>query len=141
MIRAATIACVVLAMSAGCSRKLPCRVLGQVSFNGKPVAQAQVYFSNASLGIGTLVDVQADGSFEVKTAKGSGLPAGTYQLAVRPPVQTKTVEEVKKTGPFAPPPPECKDIPPKYRNTATSGFQAVIPETGEIALELSMTDP
>lgn len=103
----------------GCGDKGPklMPVSGRVTFQGKPVSVGMVRFSNPSAGIDMLADLQQDGVYSVRMAKGNGLPEGTYAVAVTPPRVDAPVGSM--TTPTLP---KCPDIPAKYRDPSTSGL-------------------
>jgi hypothetical protein len=90
---------------------------GRVTFQGKPVAAGVIRFSNPQAGIDITAELGPDGVYKAVRAQGAGLPEGTYQVAVMPPVvhHPVGVERISK-------PPECRNIPAKYRQPSTSGL-------------------
>ena len=63
------------------------RIAGKVTFQGTPLSEGLVFFSNNDKGIHMSGEVKPDGSYEIITAKGAGLPLGKYQVRVRPPLE------------------------------------------------------
>src|SRR5437660_123068 len=59
-------------------------VAGKVTLAGVPVSPATIRFEDAAAGIALAADIEPDGSYQVRTYKDVGLPAGTYQVAVTP---------------------------------------------------------
>lgn len=116
--RAALIASFICLVAAtGCEQKEKIgAVKGTVTFEGKPVSEAVVQFSNAEKAVYISAPVSASGTYRVETASGVGLPLGKYAVAVVPPVP------VLITGQTPPPPKDHDDIPTKYRDAKTSGL-------------------
>ena len=84
---AALAALVLLAavVSAGCKKgETLGTVTGNVTFQGKPVTEGMVMFVGP--GVHMTAKLDAQGHYEVKQAKGAGLPPGSYQVSVNPPV-------------------------------------------------------
>ena len=95
--------------------------IGKVTFQGDPVARAEVVFYSQSSPLARIAETDDQGRFECKTHLGSGLPAGEYQVVVRP----IFVDPVLKGDwdPYAPiPPMSRKDIPKDYRKRKTSSL-------------------
>jgi hypothetical protein len=91
-------------------------VSGKVTFRGNPVAAGTIRFCDPQTGIDMTAQLHSDGAYEVVMARGVGLPAGTYQVAIMPPRMDIPI------GATAPPPkaPDRGDIPEKYRLPSTS---------------------
>jgi hypothetical protein len=93
-------------------------VQGQVLFNGKPAAGAQVVFHPAgktgSDALRPTAQVDADGKFTLTTfTSGDGAPAGEYEV---------TVEQwVSKNDD-----PAVNVLPARYRQVRTSGLRVTI---------------
>lgn len=105
---------------AGCEQGPPrAQVSGQVTFQGKPVAEALLLLSNAELGVYMTTDV-VDGRYEVVTATGKGVQPGVYQVAISPPPVDHPV------GPILEPPRpiEVANIPRRYHDPQNSGLSA-----------------
>lgn len=77
--------------------------------------------------------LKVDGHYEVNTANGAGLPLATYEVFVSPPPSEAV------TGVFNQKPPlkEYPNIPPKYRDSKTSGLILTLQE-GENRLDIDM---
>jgi hypothetical protein len=108
---------------AGCgSGEVRGRIAGKITFQGTPLSEGLVFFSNNDKGIHMSGDVKADGAYEIITAKGAGLPLGVYQVCVRPPL------EPLPTGAMlaAPKPKKHPNIPEKYRAYETSGLTLTV---------------
>jgi hypothetical protein len=118
----------------GCSSgEVRGRISGRVTFEGKPVAEGRVVFTNNQKGIHMTAKIKADGRYEVRTAKGAGLPLATYQVFVSPPPTEAVTGVFNQKLPVK----ECADIPPKYRDAATSGLTLTLTE-GENRLDIEM---
>lgn len=131
-------AIVVLALSAivlaGCKPKAERgRIFGKVSFKGEPVGEGLVLFSDSSQGVNMTADIKPDGTYEITTAEGVGLPIGTYKVCVCPPLVNPTM------GPAPPPKPkEYPNIPKKYRRFETAGLTTTI-QQGKNPFDIEMT--
>jgi hypothetical protein len=124
----------ILAMAAlGCSREeVRGRIVGKITFRGQAVPEGRVFFSNGSRGINMGAKLKEDGSYEVLTAQGAGLPLGDYAVWVTPPPPVPL--------PIGAPPQRAKsfdNIPPKYRTDKTSGLTLTAKE-GENRFDIDM---
>ena len=74
-----------LALS-GCGQSgpKPCQITGKVTFQGKPVSAASIRFSNPRAGVDITAKLDDHGKYTVATARGTGLPEGTYAVAIMP---------------------------------------------------------
>lgn len=103
---------------AGCSHdEVRGKISGRVTFQGQPVSEGIVLFCNNEKGMHMTADLRPDGTYEVTTAKGAGLPTGQYQVCVCPPLVNGTTG----VGP-TPKPKLYPNIPLKYRDFQTSGL-------------------
>ena len=110
------------------------KVSGKVTFQGEPVSKGLVLLANAEKGVHVMAELRGDGTFDVETADGFGLPPGTYQVAITPP---RIEFPIDPTG--APPViREYPNIPAKYRDAATSGLTIAV-EEGENRLDVDMS--
>jgi len=100
------------------------RVFGKVTFQGQPVPEGIVSFSNREKGIFMTASLKSDGTYELVTAQGRGLPLGTYQVAINPPLIDAPL------GPAIGPPkiPQYPNIPQKYRKPEHSGLSLTVQE-------------
>ena len=105
----------------GGSREGSQPVSGKVTFQGKPVSAGTIRFSNPQAAIDMTADLRPDGTYEVITDRGAGLPEGTYQVAIMPP----RIDIPVGIGRL-PKAPECRDIPTKYRQPSTSGLTLTV---------------
>jgi hypothetical protein len=123
-----------LAVLAGCDRtERMGKVRGHVTLDGRPVSQGLVLFSNRTKGVHILATLDNTGDYELQMAQGFGLPLGTYQVAVNPPVPTPPM-------PGAPPPPPIDStivIPAQYLQPETSGLTTTV-EPGENTFDIAM---
>jgi hypothetical protein len=101
-------------------------------FQGKPVTEGRVVFSNFQRGIHLTAELRPDGSYEVLSAKGRGLPLETYEVSVIPPPPPMVL--VASEGP---PRKQYPNIPPKYRDPKTSGVTLTVRE-GVNPLDIDM---
>ena len=125
----------ILAVAAlGCSHgEVRGRIVGKVTFQGQPVPEGRIFFSNGSRGINMGAKLKEDGSYEVLTAQGAGLPLGDYLVWVTPP------PPVPAPIGAAPQPAKSYDnIPLKYRTGKTSGLTFTAKE-GENTFNIEMT--
>ena len=113
----------VLLLMVGCTpREELGRISGKVTIEGEPLTRGNVMFANRTKGIYMTAPIQADGSYRVEMAKGSGLPLGDYEVAVAPPLIDHPV------GPILNPPKleDEPDFPARYRDWATSPLKTTI---------------
>lgn len=96
------LAAVIMTSTVGCggSKQPPVHVVGKVTLDGKPVSEVEVHFSSNAPGtVGKIVRTHSasvvDGAFEFPKTK--GIPAGEYELIVRPvePDAEVVVEQVR----------------------------------------------
>ena len=132
-IRAASMAAMMIVM-VGCGRSGPAShpVYGKVTFQGKPVASGLIRFSNPGAGIDIMADLQAEGAYSVKTARGTGLPEGNYQVAIEPPRIDAPVGTM-----VLPPQPKRPDIPQRYRRLSSSGLALTV-QPGQNSYDVDM---
>ena len=98
---------------------------GIITFNGKPVPKAQVMFFGPGVSRGAITG--EDGRFKVRAGTGNGLPAGEYEVAVRP-APGGDLEVINFDRP---------DIPEKYRSRETSGLkQTIVSGSNELTIEM-----
>jgi len=120
--------CVLLACAVpGCRRgEVLGKVSGRVTFRGEPVSEGVIVFANEEKGVWMTAEIGPDGTYEVEMAKGFGLPLGTYQVWITPPLVDHPV------GPIGTPPPENPppNIPPKYYDMDKSILSLTV-EAGE----------
>lgn len=104
-------------------------VLGTLTFDGKPVPDAQVAFQCPEKNVYFTAMTDREGRFEIRAASGDGLPAGTYQITVYPaPSDDEEATQV----------PQRPDIPQRYRSTSTSDLILTVTE-GDNDFEVKMT--
>jgi hypothetical protein len=109
-------------------------VRGTVSFQGAPVRDGMVLFTNPEKGVNITAPLQENGTFEVQMAKGFGLPVGTYQVAVIPPLP----KVVTSWPAQAPKPPPYPNIPARYRDPKTSDLKVEV-VAGGVEFNVDMT--
>jgi hypothetical protein len=118
----------------GCGKgEIRGRVSGKVTSQGHTVSNGMVFFGNFQKGIHAAAKLSADGSYEVKTLKGVGLPLGTYKVFLSPAPKTSKGAPLDE----APQVEEGSDIPPKYSNPGTSGLTLTVAE-GENRFDIAM---
>jgi hypothetical protein len=104
----------VLGVLLGCgSAERPIAIRGKVTFQGQAVSEGTVQFSDPKTGHGAEMELAPDGSYQAT------LPRGAYSVAILPPLLM-----VSKGGPVDPQFKKVRNIPQKYRSTATSGLTA-----------------
>lgn len=131
----ASVLLLILPLVAGCgSSKDPPKypVKGKISFQGQPVGEGTMQFFSPTVG-SSGVKIAATGEFDFKEV--GGLTEGSYQVFVAPPEQFTTPPQAG--GPPMTPKKEFPNIPPKYRQAATSGFTAVV-KSGDNKFEFDM---
>ncbi|UUO06199.1 hypothetical protein M4951_22940 [Blastopirellula sp. J2-11] len=105
-------------------------VAGKVTFNDQPVSEGTVSFMSDQ-GFGASAPLEADGTYQLRSQHGAGLPHGAYKVIVQP------KEEEFLESERAPRKTQSSDIPAKYQEFATSGLEIVIdekPQTFDIQL-------
>jgi hypothetical protein len=111
--------------TSGCgSGEVRGRIAGKIAFQGKPLSEGLVCFSNIDKGIHMTGDLKPDGTYEIITAKGAGLPLGDYRVRVRPPLEPLPMGAMPKV----PKPKKYPNIPQKYREYETSGLTLSVKE-------------
>ncbi len=128
-------ACLLLPVLTGCGGREPRgKVFGTVTFRGAPVPQGLVMFSNQEKGLFFTAELDAQGNYSVRTADGEGLPLGTYEVSVNPPVlDAPPIGAVMQPARI----PEFANIPHRYRTAATSGLTLEVRE-GDNPLNIEM---
>lgn len=114
---------------AGCGRaEVLGPVSGRVTFKDAPVTKGFIVFTNLEKGVTIQAPLDEDGRYTVEMARGPGLPLGTYQVSVIPPLP-----EVTTSWPMAPPKlPSYANIPEKYRDTRTSELTVEVIAAGVV---------
>ena len=110
---------------AGCKQLEPIgRIRGRVTFQGKPVTEGLVVFSNTQKGVFMTAAIDKDRNYVVTSAAGPGIPLGQYQVTVTPPI------DEPKLGPNFEPPPikSFPNIPGRYRDVKTSDLSLEVKE-------------
>lgn len=112
-------------LTAGCGgRGEPLgKVFGTVTLQDQPVAGGSIVFANAEKGVYMSAPLKQDGSYEVATARGQGLPLGTYRVSLAPPPGEPLTKDNPKPKPRTEP-----EIPPRYRDAKTSKLQLEVKE-------------
>ena len=110
-------------------------VTGRVTHQDTPLTEGTISFSSAGqfpvIASGV---IQPDGTYSLRFGNEPGIPVGQYRVTVHPPaVQI----DFAKPGPPAPRK-EYPQIPPPYRNPATSPLEAEISE-GRQELDFELT--
>ncbi len=120
---------------AGCAPGEPVgRVFGKVTFQDRPVTEGLVLFRNQAKAVHMTAAIGPDGAYEVAWRGAKGLPLGTYEVMVSPPLEDAPMGpalEPPKLKPFP-------NIPQKYRSFTTSGLKVDVKE-GENPFDVNMT--
>lgn len=126
----------ILLLTIGCSKEVKlASVVGRVTYTDQPLSDGvKILFSNTTAGVFITAQLDSDGRYKVEMAEGYGLPPGTYQVALLPPLLTPSSEMVEKyrADPKGPPPElmAFPKIPIRYRKPETSGLSLVLTEKG-----------
>ena len=101
---------------------------GMVLFDETPVPDAQVVFYSPKHRVSRGAITGEDGQFRIRAGSGNGLPAGEYQVAVRPaPKGEEELFDIKRP-----------DIPTRYRLKKTSPLKETISE-GDNHIEIKLS--
>jgi hypothetical protein len=109
------------------------RIAGTVIFQGKAVSEGLVLFRNIDKGVNMNATLKPDGSYEIITAKGLGLPLGVYRVSVCPPPLDPDTGRFIPASKMKPYP----NIPQKYRSFETSGLTLEVKE-GDNSFDINM---
>jgi hypothetical protein len=120
-----------LVFGQGCGKAVPPQgiVRGRVTFQQKPLTEsANVVFSNVETGMEMMAPLASDGSYEVKTNKGNGLPPGNYQVTLTPMPNAPAdqPEFFTPSGADTKSQPIKTVIPARYQKAATSKLTATV---------------
>ncbi|MCR4415884.1 MAG: carboxypeptidase-like regulatory domain-containing protein [Thermoguttaceae bacterium] len=109
----------------GCGRETG-NVSGRVTFQGKPVTDARIMFSDPEYGTYFTAPLDANGRFEMRSAEGPGLWVGPYKVTILPKIEDPPI------GPAPPPKPRPgPNIPAKYRDPKTTPLSVEVQEKNE----------
>jgi hypothetical protein len=109
-------------------------VQGQVTFEGNAVPKAMVVFEAKGSPLTITADADASGHYQARrSAEMAGLPPGEYRVSVTPPLFYPGL------GPAGAKPPQRDDIPPKYRDAATSGLSLNVSDAQEQVFDIAMS--
>lgn len=115
----------------GCGGK-PASVTGVITLDGKPLERGTVGFSPTSGGMQAAGIIQADGSYELKTNRDSGLDVGEYAVTV-------SSREPGKENPAGGPPMPGPFITPRhYAYAAKSGLKFQV-EKGSNVIDIDLS--
>lgn len=92
-------------------------VTGKVTFNGQPVTEGTVQFEDAATGQGGGGALTADGSYSAT------LGAGSYKVAVFPPVEHTPDTEISPGGEIVK---DVKNIPQQFRTFDTTPLSVTV---------------
>jgi hypothetical protein len=105
------------------------QVKGRVFYRGEPVTAGTITFEDSGRGLGVIVPIGPDGSYEMRTHQRPGLLPGTYRVCLSPnPLSTGDVLVTGPTPKPTTPAPTGKfpPLPEKYLKVTTSGLQAEV---------------
>ncbi|WP_437229631.1 carboxypeptidase-like regulatory domain-containing protein [Planctomicrobium sp. SH661] len=103
-------------------------ISGKVTFEGKPVTEGQVVFTNSEINTEVPGNLDAQGNYSV-----NGVVVGEALVSVRPlPPPTSMDVNAPKVKPADP-----ADIPKKYRSAKTSGLKLQV-EKGAMTFDIDM---
>jgi hypothetical protein len=105
-----------LGLSCGPTAVAPVAVEGTVTFQGEPVTEGLIQFSNDKTGRGAEAALAADGTYRAL------LYPDTYTVIILPPIVLVVAKETPPDTRFK----AVKNVPVKYRNTTTSGLTAEV---------------
>ncbi|WP_417386162.1 carboxypeptidase-like regulatory domain-containing protein [Gimesia sp.] len=106
-------------------------VSGQVMVNAKPATNAIITFADTDQGFAAAATIAEDGSYQIRSQYGNGVPPGEYLVSVSPP---STRDELDQTIPL---PPGTATIPQKYHSSQTSKLKAEVKE-GESTFDFNL---
>jgi hypothetical protein len=126
-----------MALMSGCGSSTPeeqaprAPVTGTVTLDGVPLDAGLIVFESKTPGVSVTAALTAGGTFEIKDARGPGLPVGDYVVffqAPPPPLPTPGSTDIAmKPADFL--------VPAKYRAAKTSGLTAKV-ESGKESVPL-----
>lgn len=118
----------------GCSKSNQPSIVpvgGQVMVNSKPASNTIITFADTEKGFAAIATIAADGSYQIKSQYGNGVPPGEYLVSVSPP---STRDELDQTIPL---PPGTATIPQKYHAPQTSKLKADV-KAGETTYDFNL---
>jgi len=113
-------------------------VKGKVTLDSQPITGATIMFENREIGVARTYSLDEDGSFEIKSYDGEGLPVGKYQVAIIPGSTMKSDEIPLAGKPIPKKPPPSTKIALKYHNVDTSELSADVKEGQNTPLEFKL---
>lgn len=117
-----------LAAAPGCHRGEQLgKITGRVTLDGKPISPGIVMFCNFSKGVHITALLDGEGKYELQTAKGFGLPLGSYRVAVSPLPPEPPIPGGPPAAAHSSP---LNNIPPRYLDPETSELETTV-EAGE----------
>ena len=143
-IAAISLACLMLFMASGCSRKYEDKwskrrppsfpTTGSVTWNGEPAAGALVTLQSLSHNVAASGRTNDEGEFALTTwRQGDGAVAGDHKVTVA----TTVIAGYTSEGSVI----EVNAMPPKYEKPDTSGLTATINEKGKNVLSFAVEGP
>jgi hypothetical protein len=122
-----------LAALPGCESPDPTTLHGRVAFQGSPVAEGMIVFSSGVTAAHVTARLGPEGEYAVRTASGPGLPPGGYRVWISPPLVDAPMGAIREL----PKPPECTNIPKKYRSATTTNLFVML-EEGDNQFDVAM---
>ena len=143
-IAAISLACLMLFMASGCSRKYEDKwskrrppsfpTTGTVTWNGEPAAGALVTLQSLSHNVAASGRTNDEGEFALTTwRQGDGAVAGDHKVTVA----TTVIAGYTSEGGLI----EVNAMPPKYEKPDNSGLTATISEKGKNVLSFAVEGP
>ncbi|MDR3197446.1 MAG: DUF4198 domain-containing protein [Planctomycetaceae bacterium] len=131
---------------AGCQKGIRVEMVeGVVTFEGKPVADADICFTpkNENFGIPAIGKTDSNGAYQLTSSQGGGFNkgavAGEYDVRVMKYVDLDYVEPVNpQLGDSVPLANPKHHLPEKYADTKTSGLTATV-KTGKNTINFDLT--
>jgi len=102
------------------------KVSGTVTFKGQPVRDGIVSFMSDS-GFGTSALLGEDGSYQLRSQHGKGIPSGIYKVTVSP-MSEDVAESKSRSYRVA----KRDDIPSKYQDFETSALELRVEEGPQV---------
>lgn len=131
-------AVVAVAATAGCGGPYDATLTGTVTLDGNALPRGTVAFHPLSGGPGAYATIDPDGTYDVRTGRERGLPAGEYEVTVT----AHEPSTITQTATGGPPPPGKAITPAWYRWKESSGLRVTVDRgSNEINLELTSQPP
>jgi hypothetical protein len=132
------VAAVLGILAAGCDTVAaqPARVRGKISYKGEPLPSGMIVFtpdaSRGGSGPLACADVQPDGTYELRSEEGPGVPPGWYRVAV---VAVEASAPTTEGQGFTIP---KSLLPEKYRDPEVSGLSCEVKAARENTINFNL---